>query len=165
MKRKPLNPIIINPNTRTNFMDSCAFDPKYEPEDISAHEIFCLYEQGKFVLNIAHSNLKEIDHPNTPIWVKKEAEALIYTLPVDLTPEEIQLKQRILVILAGKGKPENMVKDAEHVFEASKYCGYFITTDKRILKKKSELNGIVSCFIVKPSEFIKIFIAKNNVHI
>ena len=32
------------------FLDSCAFDPQYSPED-------------KFS--------KEIEHPNTPIWVKK----------------------------------------------------------------------------------------------
>jgi len=57
-----------------------------------------------------------------------------------------------------------MVDDADHVFEASKYCGYFITTDKRILNKKDELERICSAIIVKPSEFLKILAMYENTY-
>jgi hypothetical protein len=156
MNRKPAGYLPINPKIRNNFLDSCAFDPKYTPEDAASLKILDLYKKGLMVVNIAHSNQKEIEHPNTPSWVKKEASALIYSLKTNLTEPEIKQKSLILSILAGNGKPENMEMDAEHVFEASKYGSYFITTDERILKKKSELEKVCSANIVKPSELLQI---------
>ena len=66
MARKPLGHKPINPKIRNNFLDSCAFDPKYSPQDVASQKIFELYKNGEMVLNIAHSNQKEIEHPNTP---------------------------------------------------------------------------------------------------
>lgn len=59
----------VNPLTSNNFIDSCAFDPKYEPEDKASIAIFQLYKEGKLLIQIAHSTQKEIEHPNTPAWV------------------------------------------------------------------------------------------------
>jgi len=56
MAYRALSPLIVN-----NFIDSCAFDPKYEPEASAAFEIFKLSEGGDFQLQIAHSTQKEID--------------------------------------------------------------------------------------------------------
>jgi len=81
---------------------------------------------------------------------------MIYTIETSLTNGEKQQKIEILKILTGSGNPERMKKDAEHVFEAGKYGGYFITTDKRILEKKSDLEAICSATIVKPSELLDI---------
>lgn len=155
--RIPLGYRPIDPKRRTNFIDSCAFDPKYFPEDRASIRIFSLYESQKIVLNIAHSNLKEIDHPHTPEWVKRKSTGLIYSIKTNLTNQENKVKEKILEILTGNGKPNNMIKDAEHIFEASKYCGYFITVDDRILKRKEALAAICSATIVKPSEFLKIY--------
>jgi len=154
--RKPLDYTPINPKIINNFIDSCAFDPKYSPEDQASQEIFQRSEKNEFILIIAHSNQKEIDHPNTPEWVKREANKLIYSIPTGLTNGEIKQKAEILRILAGNGKPEKMTNDAEHVFEASKYGRYFITTDKRILNKKNQLENVCSVIILKPSEFLEI---------
>ncbi len=68
MTYKPINPLITNV-----FLDSCAFDPKYHPEDEASMELYKLYDQGELVLHIAHSTQKEIEHPNTPAWVKRAA--------------------------------------------------------------------------------------------
>src|SRR5688572_589773 len=130
----PANPLIVN-----NFIDSCAFDPKYEPETSASNEIFTLSNEQRFGLLIAHSTQKEIEHPNTPAWVKQEAAGLIYSIDVQLTPNEKQLLSDIEVILAGNGKIENIRQDARHVFETQKYGGYFVTTDKRILARAKEL--------------------------
>jgi hypothetical protein len=154
--RKSIDYMPINPRIINNFIDSCAFDPKYSPEDQASLEIFQRSENDEFILNISHSNLKEIDHPNTPNWVKREANKLIYSIQTRLTNNKIELKTKILKILTGNGKPEKMAKDAEHVFEASKYGRYFITTDKRILNKKKELEDLCSVIILKPSEFLEI---------
>mgnify|MGYP006291809083 CR=1 FL=1 len=150
MKRKP-NPLITN-----NFIDSCAFDSKYEPEDRASLEIFRLREEDSLEVQIAHSTQKEIDHPNTPAWVKREAQNLLFTIPVDLAPEEIDRLPRIDTILAGNGKVENTRPDARHVFEAQKYGKYFVTTDSRILKRAEELFRLCQVTILKPSDFLSL---------
>lgn len=153
-KRIPLGYSPPDPRRRANFMDSCAFDPKYSPEDDASLRIFSLYKEGSIILNIAHSIVKEIAHPNTPSWVKKEAGAMIYTIQTSLTQNQVVQKRKILRVLTGNGKPEKMAKDAEHLFEASKHCGYFITTDERILQKKRDIHVFCEAIIVKPSEFL-----------
>lgn len=162
MLRKPLGYKPTNPRIKNNFLDSCAFDPKYAPENEASLEIFQLYESGEIVLIVAHSSQKEIDHPNTPVWVKREAQAMNYTIETSLTDGERQQKSIILNLLTGNGITKNMEKDAENVFEASKYCGYFITTDKRILKKKQELERTCSATIVKPTELLEIMAMYEN---
>jgi len=146
---KPINPLKANV-----FLDSCAFDPKYHPEDTVSMALYDLYEQGDMVLHIAHSTQKEIEHPNTPLWVKEQAHMFIFTYKVQLTEEEIRRKEAILNILAGNGNPDRVRDDAEHVFEASKYGPYFVTTDTRILKKQAELQQLCSVVILKPSEIM-----------
>lgn len=149
----------IPPQKANIHIDSCAFDPKYYPENESAEEIFRLYENWKntgIILEIAHSVLKEIDHPNTPLWVKKRAYKIGYTISNDFTDEEKNLLRRIEEILAGNGKVENICQDARHIFEAHKHGHYFVTTDKGILEKKEKLNKTCSCSlsVVKPSEIL-----------
>jgi len=140
---------------RTNiFLDSCAFDPKYEPEHEAALKLFNMYEKGLLLLEIAHSVEKEIVHPNTPSWVKKRAKKMIYTIEVGLTEREMQLFYKIRNILKGDGKVKNVHEDSIHIFEAQKYGSYFITTDKRILNKRFELCKLCSITILLPTEFI-----------
>ena len=146
------------PRRRNVFLDSCAFDPKHEPEASASTEIFTASESGRIgPLTIAHSTLKEVDHPNTPDWVKREGQAMIRSLEVSLTPPERKQQEQILNILAGNGGRDKMRQDATHVFEASKYgSAYFITADDRILKKRNELASICSAVIVRPTEFLGI---------
>lgn len=148
-RRKSIDPSITN-----NFLDSCAFDPKYTPEDKASVELFELYKKSELPLQIAHSTQKEIEHPNTPAWVKAEAQNLIYTIQVTLTPNEAALLREIKTILAGNGTVKNISQDAQHVFEAQKYGSYFITTDVRILTRAAPLRKICEVLIVKPSEFL-----------
>lgn len=144
----------MNPLINNNFIDSCAFDPKYEPEDSASIEIFKLSKQGKLPIQIAHSTQKEIDHPNTPSWVKREAQNLIFTINVTLTSDEINKLGEIKEILAGNGKVDNILQDARHIFEAQKYGAYFITTDARILSRTHALHLACGVTVLKPIEFL-----------
>lgn len=146
----------VNPLTSNNFIDSCAFDPKYTPEDQASSKIFRLYKDGKILIQIAHSTQKEIEHPNTPAWVRSEALSMIYTLPVQLTEGEMRQLREIEMIIAGNGKVENILQDARHVFEAQKYGSYFVTTDSRILSRAHKLKSACNVIVLKPSEFLAI---------
>jgi|GEM_PF-3596738 len=157
MQRVPISRGFLNPCRANNFLDTCAFDPKYAPEDFIAKEIRSIGNRFEVNLLLAHSNQKEIDHPNTPANVKREAAEMIYTIATSLSSEEIARKNLIHEILTGNGKPEKYAADAAHVFEAGKYVGYFITTDDRILKKREELQRASMATILKPSEWLEIF--------
>ncbi len=146
----------ISPFYANNFIDSCAFDPKYTPEDKASAQIFSLFREGKLLVQIAHSTRKEIEHPNTPAWVKQAALSLIYTVQVQLAVDEVRNLQKIESILAGNGKVENIRQDAMHIFEAQKYGSYFITTDSRILSRAVSLRSECSVTVLKPSEFLNI---------
>ncbi len=156
MKRRPLGSSLRDPGRCLNFLDSCAFDPDSAPEYKASRVIYQLYQNNQISLQVNHSTKKEIEHPNTPARVKREARDFNYTIPTNLIPVEQKQKTEIWEILTGNGKPENYKEDAEHVFTAGKHVGYFITADKRILKKKIEIEKISPVKIVKPTEFIKI---------
>jgi hypothetical protein len=150
--RSYLDPRLVN-----SFLDSCAFDPKYAPEDEAARQIRKLGNRDVVSLLLAHSNQQEIDHPHTPEDVKIEAQKMIYTIEIALTPDERKRKAEIHTILTGNGKPEKYKADATHVFEVGKYGGYFITTDERILGKWQELSRVCDAVIFKPSEWLRVF--------
>ena len=78
----------IDPKYSQFHLDTCAFDPTHSPEDLAAIEIWNLYEAGTLNVILAHSNQREIGHPNTPPRVKAQASAMISTIPVQLTPQE-----------------------------------------------------------------------------
>lgn len=157
MPRVPFAHNLLDPRHANSFLDSCAFDPKYAPEDEAAREIKRLGNDGVIVIILAHSNQKEIDNPNTPDDVKREAQSMIYTVETAPTPSERQRKAAIHTILTGNGKPENYEADASHVFEAGKYGGYFITTDQRILNKRDELRTVCVATICTPCEWLRVF--------
>lgn len=158
MQRVPFGRSCIDPRRVNNFLDTCAFDPKYSPEDEAAHEIRRLFETGHVQLILAHSNQKEIEHPNTPADVKAAAGSMIYTIETSLTPEEVTRKAKIHEALTSNGKPEKYAADASHVFEAGKYGGgYFITTDERILAKRDEIRALGGGIVLRPSEWMKLF--------
>lgn len=146
----------LNPYFANIFIDSCAFDPKYEPESNSAEEIFRRHEKNEISLVIAHSTIKEAEHPNTPKHVKETALGQIFTIETNLPPQERLKKREIWDVLSGNGKPEKMKQDAEHVFEAHKYGGYFVTTDERILKLRDKLHRVTNAHIVRPSELVSL---------
>jgi hypothetical protein len=157
MARVPVPRNNLDPRRANSFLDSCAFDPKYAPEHQAAQEIRAIGDQGKVVLLLTHSNQKELEHPNTPEDVKREVRSMILTIETDLTPDERRRRTEIHRVLTGKGQPGKYEADAQHVFEAGKYVGYFITTDQRILDKRGELRAVCAATIVTLSEWLAIY--------
>ena len=146
----------LDPRKSNIFLDTCAFDPKIELEATCAWRMRQLFVDGKISLILSHTNQKEIEHPNTPAIVKTQATATLFTLPIQLTPQEMKTQLAIHEILRGDAKLLTHYADATHIAEATKYGGCFITTDKRILSRKSELKA-VGAKVLKPSEWIAIY--------
>jgi hypothetical protein len=127
------------------------------PEDAYVDQILTLAENGQITLLLPHSVKAEIEHPSTPDDVKQRAMSLIYTVPVQLTPEELRLHDRIRGILQGNAKPGKHDCDAFHIVESDKNGGgYFITNDKRIIKKGPEIAPLLQIAIMTPTEFVNV---------
>ncbi|MBI1397990.1 MAG: hypothetical protein GC151_18605 [Betaproteobacteria bacterium] len=162
MARVSLARNLPNPRRTNTFVDTCAFDPKVAPEHSAAQRIREIRNAGNISILLAHSNQKEIEHPNTPADVKAEARDMTYTIAAPLTPAEIEQRALVRQVMTGEGNPDQYEADADHIFEAGKYGGgYFVTTDPRILGRKAELDALSGAIIVKPTEWLAIYEAAN----
>ena len=145
----------VSPPIANTYLDSCAFDPKYAPEDEAADQLFRLWHLGRIRLQITHSVAKEVEHPNTPVEVKAAAATMVYTLPVERHPREVAHLAGILAVLAGNGDPSNVREDAEHIFEAQKYGSCFVTADDRLLRRAHDLSSLTGPLqILRPTEML-----------
>jgi len=137
------------PQYTHTFMDSCAFSPEEEEEPASRR----ILEKCPNII-VAHSVQKELDHPNTPEDIRQLSKAFIYTIEGDLTQEEIERRNEIRMLIQGNAAPGRHKNDADHLFELSKYGGgYFVTTDRRLLKHSETLFARYFITTIKPSEY------------
>ncbi len=161
MARIPFGRSLPDPRRTNTFLDTCAFDPKDEPEHGAAQKIREIRHAVRISILLAHSNQKEIEHPNTPANVKSEAADMNYTIAAPITAEEKKRRASVHQAMTGDGNPDRYEADAHHIFEAGKYGGgYFVTTDKRILDRKPQLEAISGAVIVKPTEWLAIYEAQ-----
>ncbi|MBN8811846.1 MULTISPECIES: hypothetical protein [unclassified Sphingomonas] len=113
---------------------------------------------------LPHSVKAEIENPNTPTAVKCRAADLIYTMPVSLNPGELDVHAKVRALMRGNALSNQHDSDAFHVVEASKYGGYFVTLDKRILRKSAELRALLpGLWVVSPQELVGIYNAAGMV--
>jgi hypothetical protein len=61
--------------------------------------------------------------------------------------------------MRGSARPGKHDADARHLFEAGKYCSYFITHDERILKRADGFDQFIppSLTVVTLAHFLKIY--------
>jgi len=100
----------------------------------------------------------EIENSNTPAHVKEAALPQVFTISVELTPDEQRRKCVITAELQGNAKPGKHGAVADHLFEPAKYGGFFITEDDRILKRAGRLSEVLppSLTVVTLSDFLAI---------
>lgn len=140
------------PQYTHSFIDTCAFDPGGTEEAASRR----ILEKWPNII-VAHSVQKEIEHPNTPTDVKKLANSLIYTIESELTPDLLEKKKEIRILIQGNAQPSNHIGDADHLFELYRFGGgHFVTTDKRLLSNSNKLLKKYFITTIKPSEFEKL---------
>lgn len=150
----------VDPRIHNNFVDANFWDNSGNPlEDSAMLEVLNLAERGEIDLVLPFSVKSEIKHPNTPPEIKRQAADFVYTLQTQLTPNELAIRAKLLILIQGNAKPGKHDRDVFHLFEAEKYGGgYFITKDGRLLRKGREVEDLLTSLrIVSPSEFMKYF--------
>lgn len=144
------------------FIDSCVFNENISEEEQKACLKILEWSKESIVgLHLPASVKKELEHKNTPSWVKEFVMECVIICKTDLTKEEQRRLKNIEDIVIGNGKRENYKSDAMHAFMSDKYGKYFITLDNRLIKKRETIEtsstGIKIC---RPSEFVEIL--ENN---
>ena len=82
-----------------------------------------------------------------------------FSIRTGLTPQEQDTRRQIQAALQGNALPGKHSPDAQHLAEAAKYCGYFITHDQRILKRSGGLGSLLppTLNVVTLAEFMRLF--------
>jgi hypothetical protein len=96
-------------------------------------------------------------HPKTPDYVQEVMLSQTVTCPTGLTQAERNRYDQVLALMRGNARTNRHDADAAILFEAGKYCGYFLTEDKRIIRNRSKLQAIVGLCIVTLGEFLEIY--------
>ncbi len=152
--RRPINPRLTN-----TMIDANALDDKEGSAGAAVDELLALIRDRKINAVLPHSVKAEIEHPNTPAYVKERASGLVFSVPVELNAQEHELRRRVLALMRGNAKPEKHEADARHIVEAGKYGSFFITNDKRrpIKMREAIAELIPNLWIVTPEEFLEIY--------
>ncbi len=154
MARRPLDPRIC-PVT----IDANALNRDGSDRDRLVDRLLALSAAGTINLIVPKGVRQEILNPGTPAHVQEAALPKIFTIGVSLNSDEQRRKRIITQELRGNAKPGKHEADADHLFEAAKYCGYFITHDARILTRCGRLKEVVppSVTVVTLEDFFAIF--------
>jgi hypothetical protein len=82
----------------------------------------------------------------------------VFSYKVGLNAEEQRRHRIIKQELQGNANPGKHEADADHLFEAAKYGGYFITHDHRILTRAGRLREVLppSLTVVTLADFLAI---------
>ncbi|MCP5080260.1 MAG: type II toxin-antitoxin system VapC family toxin [Alphaproteobacteria bacterium] len=148
---------MIDPKITNTVIDANVLRYDGSAKDAAVNRLISLWAEGEVTLVVPHSVMSELEHPNTPPQAKQLANSQIFSIPVTLTPGEREKRQLMRQILQGNAQTGKHWADADHVFEASKYGGYFITEDTRINDKAPKLQPASELCIVRLAEFLAIY--------
>jgi hypothetical protein len=154
MTRRPLDPRIC-----PVAIDANALDRDGSERDALVDRLLALSSSGTVRLLVPKRVRAEIQNPNTPADVKQAALPQIFTIGVELNSDEQRRKRVIAAELQGNAKPGKHEADTDHLFEAAKYGGFFITEDHRLLKRVGRLSEVLppSLTVVTLTDFFSIF--------
>jgi hypothetical protein len=154
MTRRPLDPRIC-----PVAIDANALDRDGSERDVLVDRLLALSSTRTIRLLVPKRVRAEIQNPQTPAHVKEAALPQIFTIGVGLNSDEKRRKRIITAELQGNAKLGKHEADADHLFEAAKYGGFFITEDGRILKRAGRLSEVLppSLTVVTLADFLAIF--------
>ncbi len=154
-KRMPLDP------RRCNIaLDANALDRNGSDRNALVDRFSKLLTERTINVVLAGGVRHETAHPNTPPDVKRAMLGQIFNLQPGLNRQQQAERAKVRTILQGNAKPGAHAADASHISEAAETgCCYFITEEKRILKKREELASVIppSLEILSLSEFFEIY--------
>jgi hypothetical protein len=154
MTRRPLDPRICSVA-----IDANALNCDGSTHDGLVDRLLGLSSAGTIRLLVPKRVREEISDPRTPTHIQVAALPQIFSIGVGLKSDEQRRHRMITRALQGNARPGKHEADADHLFEAAKYSGYFITHDDRILTRAGRLHEVLppSLTVVTLADFLAIF--------
>ncbi len=154
ISRRPLDPRRCNVA-----IDANALNRDGSAHDTSVDRLLNLWSDGTIKLITPKGVRLEALDPRAPAHLQAAVTPMIFAYRVGLNSEEQQRRRMIEQELQGNAQPGKHTADADHLFEAEKYCAYFITHDRRILDKAGKMRNLLrpSLTVVTLIEFLEIF--------
>lgn len=159
IRRRPFPQRAIDPRRCNSACDANALDRDGTSKDQFVDRFIELVESGVINVVVAGGVRDEVQHPRTPHDVKSVVLPRIFNLRPGLNSSQQAERARVRSTLQGNAKPGTHAADASHLSEAAETgCCYFITNDKRILKKRNELHSALppTVSIVTMREFLEV---------
>ena len=120
--------------------------------DSSDADMNVLVASEDIQLLMPYSVAREVDMPSTPAHVKKAAAELLRSVQVGLNAEEQADMAAFTGALTGKKKPENIVPDLKHAWEARKYGRFLISIDHDLLSRSIAIRDWNGLHVLRPAE-------------
>lgn len=154
MTRHPLDPRNGNVAIDTN-----ALNRNGSLHDAMVDRLLAFSAAGTISLILPKGVRVEMLDPRTPAHSRAAATSMIFSYTVGLNSEEQRKRRLFEQQLHGNAAPGKHTADADHLFEAAKYCIYFITHDQRILTRSGRMRDLLppSLTVVTLAEFFEIF--------
>jgi hypothetical protein len=159
IRRRPIPERAIDPRRCNISCDANALDRDGTTNDQLVERFLKLVESGVINVVVAGGVRDEIQHRQTPWNIKAAFPPRIFNLRPGLNSSQQAERARVRTILQGNANPGTHAADASHLSEAAETgCCYFISNDKRILKKRKELRSALppTLRIVTMREFLEI---------
>ncbi len=153
--RRPLDPRKANIGLDANALNRNGTD-----QDRLVERFCQLVHDRVLKIVVAGGVRNEIQNPRTPSHKKAAILPRIFNLRPGLTESQHAQCRRVRIILQGNARPNKHAADASHLCEAAETgCSYFITHDRRILRRRLELHAVLppSLTIVTLEDFFDIF--------
>ena len=154
MTRRPLDPRNANVAIDTNALNRG--DRVY---DAMVDRLLGLSAGGTIRLILPKGVRVEMLDPRTPAYIRTTAAPMMFSYAVGLNSEEQRRRRLIERELQGNAASGKHTADADHLFEAAKYCTYFITQDRRILTRSGRMRDLFppSLTVLTLAECLEIF--------
>lgn len=150
----------LDPRTAKIACDSNALDYAGGDADRLIDRFRELAAEGRLAAVMAAGVRNEVENPRTPRQVQETIRPEIPSPTTRLSLSQQDCRFKVRIILQGNAAPGKHAADALHLCEAAETgCAYFITNDKRILRKRGELERVLplTLTIVNLNEFFEIF--------
>jgi hypothetical protein len=160
MTRRPFtNRRPFDPRRSNVAIDANALNRDGSAYDALVDRLLALYAAERVRLIVPKGVRGEILDPRTPAHIRVAAVPMLFSYSVGLNSEEQRKRRLIEQELQGNAAPGKHSADADHLFEAAKYCQYFITHDQRILSKAGNLLDVLppSLNVLTLADFLEIF--------
>jgi len=145
-----------DPRFSNILIDANIVDEAFPADEVQAMDRLAELQSAGLGILLPYTVKNEINHPSTPASVKQLASSYIFSIDVGNPPSRFYPQVRDL--LRGNSIDNRHDADARNLCEAHTWGRFFVTLDKRILKRAEPIRALLAgLWVLKPSELVELY--------